>query len=87
MSQKPDLRAPLPQLGWKEEVQLPELNSDHLVAKIDTGARSSVLHAKRISTIGRRVEFEIGSKRFEMRLAGAKRIKSSNGFRDRKSVV
>ena len=87
MSQKPDPRASLPQLGWKEEVQLPELNSEHLVAKIDTGARSSVLHAERISTIGRRVEFEIGAKRFAMRLAGAKRIKSSNGFSEIRPMV
>ena len=79
MSQRSAPHTPLPLLGWKEEVLLPELNSDLLVAKVDTGARSSVLHAERISTIGRRVEFEIGAKHFEMRLAGAKRIKSSNG--------
>ena len=72
-------RLTLPQLGWKEHVRLPELRTGLLVAKIDTGARSSALHAEDISVIGRRVSFRFDGRFHEVKLVGAKRIKSSNG--------
>ena len=77
----------LPQLGWKEDVELPELQTGLLVAKIDTGARSSALHAEDISVIGRRVNFRFEGKKHELKLIGAKRIKSSNGFSEIRPMI
>lgn len=45
-------REPLPVLGWKEHVALPDWGIPRLRAKLDTGARSSALHVEELEEVG-----------------------------------
>lgn len=40
-------------IGWREKIDLPELELKDIAAKIDTGARTSVLHCQEIELIQR----------------------------------
>jgi hypothetical protein len=58
-----------------------------IIAKIDTGARTSALHADAIEVAGKRVRFEIDGKRYAAPLVGHKRVKSSNGQSETRAVI
>jgi hypothetical protein len=68
-------------------VAFPRLKLGPLVAKIDTGARTSALHADSIEVSGRRVKFTIGRKKYAAPLVGHKIVKSSNGISETRAVI
>lgn len=47
-------------IGWLERIALPEWGIEKMVAKIDTGARTSAIHAENIQeTLEGQVEFDV----------------------------
>lgn len=91
--------AATPAIGWREWVTLPALLSVPLKAKIDTGARTSAVHAfniRRFDGNGRpRVEFFLHPLqrkrtpeiRCEADIHDERVITSSSGHRDRRIVI
>jgi hypothetical protein len=89
----------LPHVGWREWVALPALGVPRIKAKIDTGARSSALHAFDIEVVrrggGTYVRFALhplqrsakGSVKAEVPLLGERHVKSSNGQVSRRPVI
>lgn len=78
-------------IGWREWVSLPECRVPHIKAKVDTGARTSSLHAFRLEEF---VEGDIAWVRFEIQpeqrsslnaipvtlpVIDHRKVKSSNG--------
>lgn len=64
--QKPLKKVKLPKIGWREWLSLPELGIDSIKAKVDTGARTSSLHAFALQPFKEngkdRIRFEIHPK-------------------------
>lgn len=88
-------KAPARIIGWRERVDLPELNLSAIKTKVDTGARSSSLHAEDIEIAGRarpRVHFRFQDERgrdhhLDWALHDQRWVKSSNGAREHRPVV
>ena len=83
-------------IGWREYVSLTELKVDNVVAKIDTGANLSSIHASEIKITSKDklkfVTFKIKKnkntlKKVTCELQGYKKIKSSDGVVEKRPVV
>ena len=86
-------------IGWREWVGLPELGVPRVKAKVDTGARSSALHAFSIATFERdnmtwvrfivhpRTASDRPSIAAEALLEDERWIRSSNGTRQLRPVI
>ncbi|MGI9415834.1 MAG: ATP-dependent zinc protease family protein [Hyphomicrobiales bacterium] len=86
-------------VGWREWIALPELGIDAIKVKVDTGARTSALHAFRIKTFDqdgqRRVRFQVHplqrrkrpSIECEADVIDERRVTSSNGQKELRLVI
>ena len=88
-----------PLIGWCEWVELPQLGLPCIKAKVDTGARTSALHAESIETFSRRghpwVRFAIKPLPFakqlvtvcEAPLVDRRLVKDSGGKAEKRFVI
>ena len=88
-----------PLIGWREWVLLPDLSPVPLKAKIDTGARTSTLHAFGLSVYARDgepwVDFEIHpiqrskaqSSLVSYPITSFKQVRSSTGHSERRPLI
>ena len=86
-------------IGWREWVALPDFGTPWIKAKIDTGARSSALHAFDLETFEREgsgwVRFEVhpwqrsssDAVEVEVPVVDVRTVRSSNGTQERRPVV
>ncbi|MCA9111091.1 MAG: ATP-dependent zinc protease [Planctomycetaceae bacterium] len=89
----------LPSIGWREWLALPDLGIPYIKAKIDTGARSSSLHAFDIETVKRSgqkfVRFKIHPRQrddthiveAEAEVLEFRTVRSSNGEVSQRPVI
>ena len=90
---------PVEVVGWREWVRLPELGIDRIKAKLDTGARSSSLHAYDMKRFRRRgvsmIRFKVHPIQREFRtvveaeaeLVDLRKVRSSSGVQTLRPVI
>ena len=86
----------LPLVGWREWVGLPDIGIVRIAAKIDTGAKTSALHANSLKPFTRNgvafLRFDVTGEDpnapwHEMPVLGRRSVKSSNGESEMRYVV
>lgn len=93
------MKPPKPVIGWREWILLPELGVQRIKAKIDTGARTSSLHAYDIEIFRRKrlslVRFKVHPRQrntalaleAEAELVEERWVKSSTGHKRLRPVI
>jgi hypothetical protein len=82
-------------IGWREWVALPDIKVDWIKAKIDTGARTSSLHAFGIVDLGSAVRFSVrpwqdskaDAETIELPVHDRRVVRSSSGHSEERIVV
>lgn len=89
----------LPVIGWREWIALPSLGIPHIKAKIDSGARSSSLHAFELEEFEQEnepwVRFQVHPKQrnddfiveTEAKVLEYRSVRSSSGFAVKRPVI
>lgn len=96
-AQRKTQRPPADVIGWREIVALPELGLPSIRAKIDTGARTSALHAEDQEIYDRDgktwVRFRLPGSRYhrdmqvDVPVADAREIKNTSGVPEQRLVI
>lgn len=109
MNERPTLKSKLPKastprtlrptIGWREWIALPELGIKSVKVKVDTGARSSAIHASNVEFFMRKgerwVRFDIHPEQkdtrttahAEARLVDQRTVRDSGGRSERRIVI